>query len=149
MVAMTQEILREELRRHAAPGDEVTPAVLEQMKAQGTWEGRRWEVLQIVAEDSERMAYLAGGVRPDEVATWVGFWSDSDLELEQIRLVISAGGYDPDPFRVLARLGTLSQVLVGDTGEVRRIEGELAGAWISDRFAGATDDEVETWARSL
>lgn len=146
MVTMTQDILRDELQRHTGPDGAVTSETVAEMSGDGTWEGRLWEVLGIFSEDFERMAYLAGGVLPEDVATWVGFWADSPLELGQIRQVISAGGYDPDPFVVLARRGRLGTVLVDESGEVRRVEGELAGAWISDRFADASDEEVGAWA---
>lgn len=146
MVMMTQDILRDELRRHAGPDGGVTSKTVAEVRGDGTWEGRLWEVLGIFGEDFERMAYLAGGVLPDEVATWVGFWSDSALGLDEMRQVISAGGYDPDPFVVLARRGRLGTVLVDEDGRVRRIDGELAGAWISDRFADASDEEVGAWA---
>lgn len=148
MVTMTQDILRDELRRRAGPDGAVTAETVAEVKADGAWEGRLWEVLGIFSEDFERMAYLAGGVLPDEVATWVGFWSDAQLEIDEIRQVIAAGGYDPDPFVVLGQDGRLDEVLMDGSGGVRRIEGELAGAWISDRFADATDEEVRAWARS-
>jgi len=50
---------------------------------------------------------------------------------------------------VLARRGLLSAALNGSDGAVRRIDGELAGGWISDQFAAAADEDLLGWARQL
>jgi len=146
MVTLTKELLLTELEHRSDPDGALSHDVVDRLAADGPWEGRLWSVLEIFGADWERMAYLAGGVKPDEVATWVGIWSDSDLTIAQIRLVISAGGYDPDPFVALARNGKLEHVLADEAGAVRRINGELAGAWMSDQFAEATDEDIIAWA---
>lgn len=146
MVTLTKELLLTELERRSDPDGSLSHDVVARLAADGPWEGRLWSVLQIFGADWEKMAYLAGGVKPDEVATRVGIWSDSDLTIAQIRLVISAGGYDPDPFVTLARHGWLEKVLADGAGAVRRINGELAGAWMSDQFAEAADEDILAWA---
>lgn len=146
---LTKDQLREELETQAGPDGALTAGVLGALVARGPWEGRVWEVFELCARDWERLSYLAGGVLPAEVATWVGFWVDADLTLEQIGRVIAAGGYDPEPFSVLARHGRLDVALGDGSGAVRRVDGELAGAWISDQFADAGDREVLAWADSL
>jgi len=146
MVSLTKKLLLSELERRSDADGSLSHDMVARLAADGPWEGRLWSVLQIFGADWEKMAYLAGGVKPEEVATWVGIWSDSDLTTAQIRLVISAGGYDPDPFVTLARHDWLEKVLTDATGSVRRIDGELAGAWMSDQFAEATDEEILAWA---
>lgn len=148
MVTLTNDLLLAELQRRSAPSGGVSPDVVERLAVDGPWEGRLWNVLEIFGDDWERMVYLAGGRMPEEVATWVGFWADADLTLDQIRLVISAGGYDPDPFVALARRGRLEQVLTDDAGAIRRVDGELVGAWISDQFPEATDAEILAWVEN-
>lgn len=111
------------------------------------WVGRMAEVLDVLDETDEKLSYLAGGRRPDEVATWVSIWADSPLTLQQIRLVTSAGGWDPDPFVVLARAGLLERLLLHADGTIRRVRGEKAGAWASDELALASEEEIVSAAR--
>ena len=130
--------------------DGVVPAgVAGALRAARGWTGRVVDVLEVLTEDVERMGYLAGGRRPDEVATWVGLWADSALTLEQIRLVVAAGGWDPDPFVVLARAGLLEAALEQPDGSLRRVRGELAGGYVSDELALADDAEILRVVRAV
>ena len=106
------------------------------------WHGRLVEVLGVVTEDAERMGYLAGGRRPDEVMTWTRMWAASPLTVSQIRTVTTAGGWDPEPFVAIARAGLLERLLTRPDGTPRRVRGELAGAWVSDELSLADDHEV-------
>ena len=130
--------------------DEAVPAgVAGALRAARGWKGRLLDVLEVLTEDVEKMGYLAGGRRPDEVATWVGLWADSKLTLGQIRLVVAAGGWDPDPFVVLARAGLLEAVLEQPDGSLRRVRGELAGGYVSDELALADDAEILRVVRAV
>lgn len=129
------------LERHASAKGEVFPSALRLIDAEDHPVGRLWEVARIVMADQEQMRYLAGGNRPDEVAGAVARWAESKLSLEQIRMVVGAGGYDPDPFEPLAEAGRLQYALHdGDT--VRIIHGERAGSWISDQMALAAEPDI-------
>jgi hypothetical protein len=139
------DALAEHLNRDGA----VTPGAVRRLVAERHWSGRTVDVLGIVAENSERMGFMAGGRRPDEVATWVAIWADCPLSLDEIRLVASAGGWDPEPFAVLAREGLLESFLRGPDGSTRRVRGELAGTWASDELALSDDDEVVEVARQI
>lgn len=113
------------------------------------WRGRLMEVLEVLTEDTQTMAYLAGGRRPDEVMTWLAPWVECPLSLDQIRLVVSLRGWDPEPFVVLARAGLLETVLLTSDGLPRKIRGELAGGWVSDELALADDEEVLRQVRQV
>lgn len=130
------------LARHASAGGEVYPSGVRLIDAEEHWSGRLWDVTKLVMADQEGMRYLAGGNRPDEVAACAGRWSDSTLNLDQIRAVFAAKGYDPEPFETLARAGLLSSALQLDDGSPRFVHGEHAGAWISDTFAMSSDEET-------
>jgi hypothetical protein len=141
MSEMTVDELQEALGRHASAKGEVFPSALRLIDAERHPVGRVWEVARAVMADQEQMRYLAGGNRPDEVAGAVSRWADSKLTLEQIRMVVEAGGYDPDPFEPLALAGHLQQVL-RDGDATRIIQGERAGSWISDQMALAAESEI-------
>jgi hypothetical protein len=64
--------------------------------------------------------------------TWLTMWVDSPLTLDEIRLIIAFGAWDPEPFVVPARAGVLEAILTSADGSPRRIRGELAGGWVSD-----------------
>jgi len=145
-VEMTEAKLNEALQRHADGRGVVPTDIVERLRREGPWDGRRWDVLQVVGDDGARLAYLAGGLLAAEVATCVELWSTSALTVDQIRAVVGAGGYDPDPFGVIAAEGLLDQVLAGDGGRPGHIGDELAGAWISDQLAASSDEEVRSWA---
>ena len=130
------------LARHASASGEVYPSGVKLIDAEEHWSGRLWDVTKLVMADQEGMRYLAGGNRPDEVAACAGRWSDSTLNLDQIRAVFAAKGYDPEPFETLARAGLLSSALQLDDGSPRFVHGEHAGAWISDTFAMSSDEET-------
>jgi hypothetical protein len=106
------------------------------------WRGRLIEVLDVVTEDGERMGYLAGGRRPDEVMTWTRMWAASPLTVTQIRTVTAAGGWDPEPFVAIAGAGLLERLVTRPDGTPRRVRGELAGAWVSDELSLADDQQV-------
>lgn len=108
------------------------------------WSGRMVDVLHVLTDDAETMGYLAGGRRPGEVVTWAQMWADTPLGLAQIRAIVSSGGWDPEPFVAVSRAGLLGALLHHEDGTPRRVDGELAGTWVSDRFALA--DEAETVA---
>lgn len=128
----------------------VVPAgVARRVAIDNDWTGRLAEVLSVLDESDDKLAYLAGGRRPDEVTTWLSIWAESPLTVEQIRLVTSAGGWDPDPFVVLADAGLLEAFLCDPGGEVRRVHGQRAGAWLSDELALADEDQVLDAARTL
>jgi hypothetical protein len=129
------------LARHASSRGEVFPSAIGLIEAEEHWTGRLWDVARLVMHDQETMRYVAGGNRPDEVAACVAGWSESTLNLDEMKMVIEAGGYDPDPFEPLAKSGHLGVALY-DHGEVRQIHGERAGAWISDQMALSSDGEV-------
>ena len=128
------EDLRAALAAHTRDG-EIFPSVIRALAAQEHWSGRLWDVLAVLAEDQETMRFAAGGDRPDEIATCAEQWAASDLDADQLRLVLRSGGYIPEPFTALARAGLLNRVLSDASGEVRRINGERAGTWVSDELA--------------
>lgn len=148
---------RQQVERTVEPGaDEVVEALAAVVDEQGLvppgvvgplarargWSGRLVDVLHLVTDDAETMGYLAGGRRPDEVVTWARMWAESPLGLGEIRLIVSSAGWDPDPFVVLSRVGLLEVVLRCEDGSPRRIDGELAGAWVSDQLALADEAQV-------
>lgn len=132
----------DELERHADAAGGVQAGVAAQLVAERHWTGRLVDVLAVLTEDPERMGYLAGGRHPEEVATWLALWAESPLSLEEIRLIVASGGWDPEPFVVLAKAGLLEPLLRLSDGTARRVRGELAGGWVSDQFALASDAEV-------
>jgi hypothetical protein len=146
---LTTDQLRQELHRHAGFDGAVPRHIRDLMAADGPWDGRLWDILGVFTADRDRMAYLAGSLLPDEVATWVELWADADLSLPQVAVVLAGGVHVPDRFAALARLVLLSAALNGSDGTVRRIDGELAGGWISDQFAAAADEDLLSWARQL
>lgn len=141
--------LREALDRYAHPNGAVPSGIAGILAEELGWSGRAMEVLAVLSENGETMGYLAGGRHPDEVATWVSVWADSPLSIEDIRRVIGARGWDPDPFVVLADAGILEPALVGPDGSPRRVDGELAGAWISDELALAGREEILRRVRAI
>lgn len=106
------------------------------------WRGRLIDVLAVLTEAAGQMAYLAGGRRPEAVATWLALWAESSLSLDEIRLIVADRGWDPEPFAALAKAGLLERTLVHPDGSPRVIHGELAGGWVSDELALADDAEV-------
>lgn len=120
----------------------VTAGVAGRLRAEHGWTGRVIDVLDIFSQSTELLAYMAGGRHPDEVSTWLAIWVASPLSLDQIRLVAEAGGWDPEPFVVLARSGLLERLLRAPDGTIRRVQGERAGAWVSDTQTTADDAEV-------
>lgn len=134
--------LTDELERHTDAAGGVQAGVAAQLVAERHWTGRLVDVLAVLTEDPQRMGYLAGGRHPQEVATWLALWAESPLSLEEIRLIVASGGWDPEPFVVLSKAGLLEPLLRLSDGMPRRVRGELAGGWVSDQFALASDAEI-------
>jgi len=134
--------LAEALASRTSPSGAVPAGIARQLEEEKGWGGRVLEVLEVLTGDVRTMGYLAGGRRPDEVETWLAVWVESPLSLEEIRMVVPAGGWDPEPFAVIAKAGLLGPLLYRADGTPRRIRGELAGAWVSDQLALASDAEV-------
>ena len=137
-----QAELADALRHHLDAHGRVPAGVVTRLVAERGWSGRLVDVLAVLTEDAELMAYLAGGRSPDEVALWTAVWAATPLSAGQIRLVATAGGWDPEPFVVLASAGRLESTLRSPDGAVRLVGGERVGAWISDELATATGAEV-------
>ncbi len=139
--------LEKALAAHVHPNGAVPGGIAAELADEYGWSGRLMDVLAVVADNSEKMGYLAGGHRPDEVATWLSIWADSPLSVEQIKLITSSGGWEPDPFVAVAEAGLLETFLRTPDGSARRIRGELAGGWLCDQFATADDAEILTAVR--
>lgn len=137
------------LAEHVDAGGFVPAGVARRLAAQQGWTGRAAEVLSILDETDDKLAYLAGGRRPDDVATWLSVWTESVLSVDQIRLVTGAGAWDPDPFVVLAEAGLLESFLTGPDGSPRRVRGERAAVWLSDELASADADKVLEAVRGI
>ncbi len=148
----------------AEPGlDELATALAARTRLDGTvpagvagllarergWSGRAMDVLGVLTASAHTMGYLTGGRRPEEVATWLAVWVDSPLSVEEMRRVVAAGGWDPEPFAVLVREGLLDELLSTPDGEVRRVRGELAGGWVSDELTLADDAEIVARVRAV
>lgn len=138
----TLEEVADALREHLAADGCVRPGVAAELVAENGWRGRLIDVLGVLTEDTARMGYLAGGHRPGAVMTWLPLWADSPFTLEQIRTIVASAGWDPEPFGVVARNGLLERLVHRPDGSLRRVRGELAGAWLSDLFAMSDDEEI-------
>lgn len=141
--------LQTALRAYADRSGSVSASDAHRIAREKGWSGRLVEVLELLAESDQRLGYVAGGSHPEEVATWVALWAESSLDLPDIALVLRSGGWDPDPFVVLERAGLLEALLVCPDGTPRRVDGELAGAWMSDELALAEDAEILARAKAL
>lgn len=150
MAQASVDKLEAALARHASESGEVFPSALTLIAAEEHWTGRLWDVTHLVMADQEAMRYAAGGNRPGEIAACAARWSDAELDLDDIKLILGCGGYDPDPFVSLAKNGLIRSALQLTDGTPRLIHGEKAGAWISDTLALASSDEiVETVQREI
>lgn len=145
----TLEEIERALSEHAGPGGVVPAGVARQVAADNNWAGRLTEILAVLDESDDKLAYLSGGRRPDEVCTWLSIWAESPLSVEQVRLITSAGGWDPDPFVVLAAADLLDEFLSQPDGAIRRVRGARAGAWLSDEMAVADRDQILAAVRSV
>lgn len=143
------QALTEALRRHVDRYGGVTAGAAATLRSELGWCGRLIDILEVFGQSAERLAYMSGGRLPEEVATWLAMWFDSPLSLDQIRLVADAGGWDPEPFVVLAGAGLLEPLLHLPDGSVRRIRGERAGGWVSDELALADDADIVAAARRV
>lgn len=142
MAEPSVEELKAALHRHASAVGEVFPSAVGLIEAEEHWSGRLWEVTCLVMTDQETMRYLAGGNSAEEVAACAARWSESSLDLGDIKMIFAGGGYDPDPFETLARAGLLYAALHFDDGASRVVAGERAGTWISDTFALSPEPEI-------
>ena len=138
----TLEELAYALAHHLAANGAVRAGVAAELAAETGWHGRLMDVLGVLTEDTARMGYLAGGRKPEEVMTWLPLWADSPFSIEQIRTIVTSAGWDPEPFGVVVRNGLLERLVYRHDGSLRRVRGELAGAWLSDEFALADDEEI-------
>lgn len=127
----------------------VTAGVAQELRAERLWGGRLLDILEIFSQSAGLLGYTAGGRRPDEVSTWLAIWAETSLSLDQILLIAEAGGWDPEPFVVLARAGLLEALLRDPDGSIRHIRGERAGGWVSDVLATAEDAEVVAAVREV
>jgi len=137
------------LAHHVATNGMLHAGVAAELAAEHGWRGRLIDVLGVLTEDATRMGYLAGGHRPDEVMTWLPLWADSPFSIDQIRTIVASAGWDPEPFAVVVREGLLDRLVRTPDGAARRVHGELAGAWLSDQFALASDEEILRSVRAL
>lgn len=132
----------EAVAAHVNPDGSVPAGIGPLLREERGWSGRIMDVLSVLTETTETMGYLIGGRRRDELETWLAIWTDCPLSVDQIRMVTTARGWDPDPFVTLDRAGLLERLLVAPDGSPRRIDGELAGGWVSDELALADDEEI-------
>ena len=138
----TLEELSDALAHHVAANGAVRAGVAAELAAERGWHGRLIDVLAVLTDDTARMGYLVGGRKPDEVMTWLPLWADSPFSLAQIRTIVASAGWDPEPFGVVVRNGLLDRLVYRPDGTLRRVRGELAGAWLSDQFALSDDEEI-------
>lgn len=141
--------ISEALKRTATQDGEVPVGAGRRLAEEEGWRGRLVDVLVLITDDATTMGYLAGGRRPEEVALSLSLWVQSPLSLDDIRLVVASGGWDPEPFVVLASVGLLEAVLRRPDGSPRRVRGELAGGWVSDQLALADDSEILREVRKI
>jgi len=142
MTEPTVDQVREALAGHAGGHGEVTEGEIETTARSEHWEGRLSEVLRIIGADIDTARYVSGGSRPDEIAATAALWSETALTTEEIELIVRGGGYDPDPFVILSRQGLLRSALCEEDGSYRHVNGERAGAWISDQLNSASPEEI-------
>lgn len=140
--APTLEDIADALGGHVARNGMLRSGVARVIAAEEDWHGRVTDVLDILTEDTARMGYLTGGHKPEEVMTWLSVWVDSPFSLAEIRTIVESAGWDPDPFAVVVEHGLLERLVHHSDGSLRRIRGELAGAWLSDNFALADDEQI-------
>ena len=136
------------LSRHVDRNGSVLAGLANELVREYGWCGRTVEVLRVFTETEQRMAFLAGGRRPDEIVTWLSPWVESSLTIDEIGSVIECGGLDPDPFAFLAHAGLLQSFLCTPDGRHRRIQGELAGGWLGDEYPLADEIEIIEVARA-
>lgn len=138
----TLDELSDALERHVAKNGTLRPGVAKEIANERGWGGRLMDVLAVLTEDTTRMGYLAGGRKPEEVMTWLPPWVDSPFSVDQIRTIASSAGWDPEPFVVVVEHGLLDRLVRRPDGSERRVRGELAGGWLSDNFALASDEDI-------
>lgn len=107
MAELTPEAFEAALTRHTSSTDEVYPSAIGLIAAEADRSGRLWEMARLVMAGQETMRFLAGGNRPGEVAARVARWADTRLELDDLKMVLASGAYDPEPFEALADAGLL------------------------------------------
>jgi hypothetical protein len=139
----------EELARHVDGQGNVPVHLAEQLAQAKGWQGRLLDVLRLFTASEQQMAYLAGGRRAEDLLRAARPWVDSPLSIGELHLIITCGGWDPEPFVPLAKAGMLDRFLKTARGTVRRIQGELAGGWLSDECALAEPEEILDVVRSV
>ena len=128
---------------------EVRAGVATELAAAHHWRGRLIDILGLLTESGSRLGYLSGGFKLEEVTRSLALWASSPLSLEEMRIVMQSGGWDPEPFTAVARDGLLRRLAYQSDGSLRRVRGELAGAWLSDQFPSASDAEILREVRKL
>lgn len=141
--------VEEELRRHLVRDRAIRASTVADIVRERAWQGRIVDILSILTEDPERMSYLAGGYKLDELMSSLALWAQCPLSVSEIRWVVSCAGWDPEPFVPLARAGLLARFLYLPDGSPRRIKGERAGGWLSDQFALADEQAILKEVTSL
>ena len=69
--------LTQALRQHVDGDGAVPVGVAVRLERETGWHGRLLAVVTADGADGDRMAYLVGGHRPDEVARWLSAWAES------------------------------------------------------------------------
>lgn len=138
----TLEEVKEALRAHVQRNGALRSGVAATIAREHGWHGRVMDVLAVLTADTERMGYLTGGHRPDEVMTWLPAWVDSPFSPAEISAIVESAGWDPEPFVVVQRAGLLERLLRRPDGSLRRVRGERAGGWLSDSYALADEAEI-------
>lgn len=138
----TIEEVGEALRAHVQRNGALRPGVAADIAREHGWHGRVMDVLGVLTENTERMGYLTGGHKPDEVMTWLPAWVDSPFSPAEIAAIVESAGWDPEPFVVVRRAGLLDRLLRRPDGSLRRVRGERAGGWLSDSYALANEEEI-------
>lgn len=145
----TLEEVADAMFHHVTAHGTLRPGVAAELAAEHGWRGRLMDVLEVLTEDTTRMGYLAGGHKPSEVMTWLPLWAESPFTVGEIRTIVTSAGWDPEPFGVVVRAGLLDRLVHRADGSLRRVRGELAGAWLSDQFALGSDDEILRAVRAV
>lgn len=147
-VGELEEVLRAAATR-AVHGTAVAASAALARAGTERWDERSEEIFGVFVSSEDRLGYLAGSRRPAEVAAAVMRWIDSPLSVGQVRMIVACGGWDPDPFVPVAEAGLLEPLLFEPDGSRRRVQEELAGGWLSDAMALASDTEVLHAVRGL
>lgn len=141
--------LHDALARRVDASGNVPARIADVLAREEGWRGRLLDVLRLFTASERQTAYLAGGRHPKEILRWIEPWLEAPLSIGELHLIVSCGGWDPEPFVPLARAGLLEPFLKTPGGAVRRINGELAGGWLSDECALAAPSEILALVRGV